>query len=183
MWGLAWGANYRGWIARLEGDVARAGPLIEESLEQFRTIGDRLGSAWALVDLGRIALRQRDFTRAGTLLCESLSMLHNIGGKEAIAWCLEALGALELHKADGSAVHAASLLGSAEVLRECLGAPLPPIDRTDLERSTTMLRARLDRETLAQAWAQGRAMPLDDAIARALGHYPVPLDQEPGASS
>jgi hypothetical protein len=53
------------------------------------------------------------------------------------------------------------------VLRDTIGAPLPPADRADYDRNIASARAQLDEATFAEAWAAGRSMPLDRAIAYA----------------
>jgi hypothetical protein len=41
-------------------------------------------------------------------------------------------------------------------------------DRTNFERSVTAARAQLDEATFAEAWSQGRAMTMEQAIQLAL---------------
>jgi len=64
--------------------------------------------------------------------------------------------------------HAARLLGAAEALRESAGVPLPPVHRVDYERDVALVRAALDEDAFAMAWAEGQAIPLEQAIAEAL---------------
>jgi len=72
--------------------------------------------------------------------------------------------------AQGQAQRAARLLGSAEALRETIGAPLPVSDRAhyDYDRYAASIRVALGEERMAAAWAEGRAMTLEQAIACAL---------------
>ena len=53
-------------------------------------------------------------------------------------------------------------------MREAIGADLPPIDIHSYERLLAALRRELDQAAVAQAWNEGRAMRLDQAIAYAL---------------
>jgi hypothetical protein len=62
----------------------------------------------------------------------------------------------------------ARLLGAAEALRAAIGLPLPPAERPDYERTVAAARAQLDEAAFATAWAQGRAMSLDQLVAYAL---------------
>jgi len=48
------------------------------------------------------------------------------------------------------------------------GIRLSPLRRAEYDRTVEGIRAHLDQATFAQAWAQGRAMPLEQAIAYAL---------------
>jgi hypothetical protein len=63
---------------------------------------------------------------------------------------------------------AARLLGAAEALRVATHVPVPPVDQTDYERTVAAARAHLDEATFAAAWAEGRAMTLEQAIDLAL---------------
>ena len=63
--------------------------------------------------------------------------------------------------------HAAQLLGAAVGLREAIGAPLWPTERERQERSADAVKARLDREAFAAAWAKGQAMSLEQAVEHA----------------
>ena len=79
---------------------------------------------------------------------------------------MEALGSLA--NAQGKPERAARLFGAAEALREAAGAPMPPIERGDYEREVTDVLDALGEDTFTAAWAAGRAMPLEQAIAYAL---------------
>jgi hypothetical protein len=59
-------------------------------------------------------------------------------------------------------------LGAAEALRETIGLPLAPVDRAAYERNVAAVRAQFDAASFAAAWAEGRAMTLEQAIAYAL---------------
>jgi hypothetical protein len=49
-----------------------------------------------------------------------------------------------------------------------MGAPLPPAERAEHHRSAAAVRTVLGEAAFTAAWAEGRAMSLDDAIAAAL---------------
>jgi DNA-binding CsgD family transcriptional regulator len=80
--------------------------------------------------------------------------------------CLEGLAAIAGTRR--AADRAARLFGAAEAIREALGAPLFSPNRPWLDRDVTAVRAQLDPAVFAAAWAEGRAMPFDEAIAYAL---------------
>jgi len=64
----------------------------------------------------------------------------------------------------------AQLFGAAEGLRAVIGIVVSglPIERAAYEESVASVRAQLDQQTFAAAWAEGRAMTLEQAIALAL---------------
>jgi hypothetical protein len=53
-------------------------------------------------------------------------------------------------------------------LREAIGNPGLAIERGVHERDVAAVREGLEQETFAAAWAQGRGMTLEQAIAYAL---------------
>jgi hypothetical protein len=112
--------------------------------------------------------------RASTLLTESLRLRQG-GAIDAILESLEGLAGLavaeERSHAGGSAdaLRAVRRLGAAEATRDVLGLPIPPGDRAAYERDVAAVRDLLDAAARETAWAAGRAMTLEQAIAYALG--------------
>ncbi len=79
---------------------------------------------------------------------------------------LEKLGGLSAVR--GQADRAATLLGAAEVLRKRKNAPVESMDQDDHRRFVQRTRRQLDETTFTAAWQDGRAMPLEQAIALGL---------------
>ncbi|HEY1014659.1 MAG TPA: hypothetical protein VGE07_18255, partial [Herpetosiphonaceae bacterium] len=65
----------------------------------------------------------------------------------------------------GLALRAARLFAAAAAIREEAGAPP---ERPWLDGRLALLRARLSDETWESAWAAGRALPREPAMAEAL---------------
>ena len=162
-----------GLVAYEQGDFAYAQSLHEEALALQRELGDTWGIAISLLNLGAVARDQGDTVRARALLRESLSYYQSEGDRQGISLCLEALAAMIVR--DGQPEHAARLLGAAATLREVAGTPLQPIDHADYDRTVTAARAALDADTFAAAWAQGRALAPEQAMADALGEHEEPI--------
>lgn len=70
--------------------------------------------------------------------------------------------------AQGDAKRSARLFGAAEALHEAIGEILEPEDRAEYDRYRAIARAALTEEAFAAAWAKGRAMTIEQAIAEAL---------------
>lgn len=68
----------------------------------------------------------------------------------------------------GRVEQAAKLCGGAELLLDSIGARFESADHVAYEQTVASTRAQLDDATFAAAWAAGRAMPLEQAIAEAL---------------
>jgi hypothetical protein len=63
---------------------------------------------------------------------------------------------------------AARLLGAAEAAHERMGTFIIPSDTPEYARIVAGVRQRIDGAAFGQAWAEGRSMTLDQAIAYAL---------------
>jgi hypothetical protein len=64
---------------------------------------------------------------------------------------------------------AARLFGASEALREAMGVPPEPGEIALQEPHLSAARSRLDKTSWQEAWAEGRAMTLEEAISYALG--------------
>ncbi len=164
--GIASALNNLGIVARYEGNYHRAVALHEESLALLEELGDKGGIGFSLYILGLAAHCQGYHERALTLLKRSLTMQRELGDRGGIARCLEGLA--EVVCSQGKHERAGRLFGAAEALREVIGAPLPPSDRSDYDRHLNVARDALGEEAFTTAWTQGRAMTLEQAIAYAL---------------
>jgi predicted ATPase/Tfp pilus assembly protein PilF/transcriptional regulator with XRE-family HTH domain len=164
--GIANSLHTLGDVAHQQGDYGRAAALYEESLALFRELGDRWGIAESLIGLGRVAFRQGDHGRAAALLAEALLLGRDIGARRWVTTSLEGLAWVA--GARGRPDQAARLGGTAAALREAQGVPLPPEERGSHDQAVQAMRAALGEEGFAAAWAAGRALPLEEAIALAL---------------
>jgi len=88
------------------------------------------------------------------------------GSKEGIAEGLEGMAWLTSLVAQPE--RAARLFGSAEALRQAINLSLPAFVVARNARIVDAVRAQMDEGTFAKAWAEGRAMPLQQAIDYAL---------------
>jgi predicted ATPase/Tfp pilus assembly protein PilF len=165
-WSIAATLNGLGHVAEQQGEYGRAATLHEEALALRRGLGDTQGVAISLANLGDVAERQGEFRQAAAMLKESLLLGRDIGSREVLATGLESMAWVAA--ACGQADQAARLGGAAEMLREVRGAPLSPDKQAGHARVVAGLRSVLGEEGAAAAWAAGRTLTLDDAIALTL---------------
>ena len=128
--------------------------------------GDLDSIAMSLNDLARIALARRDYPRAAELYTESLPIVQALGVRMHIAGGLEV--AAGVAGARGEHTRAARLFGAADTLREAISAPVPLHERDDHTRMVATYRTALGPARFAAAFAEGRALPPDDAVKLAL---------------
>jgi len=159
-----------GSLAEQQGDTGMAGARHAESLRLSRAQGNPASSARALRGLGRLALAEGDGRRARALYAESLELTRPLGNPLHVAQCLAGLAAVAM--LEGRPVCAARLHGAADALCAAAGAPLPPPDRRQHERTVATARARLGEQAFTGAVMAGQDLALEEAIVEALSTGP-----------
>ncbi len=168
--GISTSLNNLGCIAQGQGDLPAARALFEESLTLRRELGDRWGTAGSLANLGSVAYAQGDYAAAATLHRESLAIRGELGERLGIAYSLEGLA--EAVGSLGSFLLAVRIWGAAERLREEIGSPLSPRDSLGRDKSVAAARRALDDDAaFDEAWQEGRALTLEQAIELALEKF------------
>jgi predicted ATPase/DNA-binding CsgD family transcriptional regulator len=162
--GIALSLNALGEIALNQGDFTAARPWLEEALARAKEGDSKWVIAQTLSLLARMAFGQHDYDSAYTLYKDSLTIVGELHDTRRIASGLEGLG--EVVAAQGQPSWAARFWGAAETLREAIGErSLPPVERANYEQSVAAARAQLGEKTFAAAWAQGRTMTAEQALA------------------
>ena len=139
---------------------------MEETLAIDRRLGNPAGIADSLDNLAGLVAPTGDVARAAALHVEALILRRDLGDRLSLAYSLDSTAGTVARA--GRAEAGARLFGAAERLREVLGAPLPPSERDRYEKGVAFARAPLAADDFAAAWAAGRSLSLDDAIAEAL---------------
>lgn len=161
--------NRLGDVARCQNDYDEAKRCYEESLIMCREIGDKDGIPSVLHNLGYVAQHWGENAKAMELFREGLAIHIEMGNQAGIAECLT--GIASVLTMQGSLEEAACLFGAAEALRERTEASLWPANRIEYDRSLTILTRSLDASRLAASWADGRALSIEQAIARLSNVY------------
>jgi non-specific serine/threonine protein kinase len=156
-----------GVAAHDHGDYAAARALYEESLAIRRQLGDRLGIAISLNNMGLVAREQGEYAAALALHGEALAIRYELGDRRGIAASLSGLANVALALSEPH--RAGRCWGAAERLREEIGAPLPPSERSSYDNKVAAARAASNDDAAFElAWREGRAMTLEQAIEYAL---------------
>lgn len=156
-------------VTLARGDPTGATAQAEEALRLLDP-ADEVRRSHALFVKGQVVARQRDAAQGESLVRESLMMLAKARRRAPVAGCLEALArpAADTGRAD----RAARLLGAADSLRTSIGAPVPPVERAEVEATTDAARATLGAAEFAKVLAAGREMSFEQAVAYALDVAP-----------
>jgi DNA-binding CsgD family transcriptional regulator len=164
--GIATVLLYQGISAGYQGQYREAAALLERSLPSLRELGDSVGVARAFFGLGMAARHQDDLVKAKASFAEGVRVAGEKGARLEISQCLEGLAGVA--NAQRQPRRAARLLGAAEALREAIGAEQPSAMREEYARDAAIARAELEDRVFRAAWATGRALTLEQAMAYAL---------------
>lgn len=113
-----------------------------------------------------MALRQGQPAQAAELCRESLALNLEVGDRRAVAACLAGLAGVA--QAQAQPLRALRLCGAVSALLDSIATPLMPADQRDYESNVAALRAEISAADLADVWADGRAMTMEQAVAYAL---------------
>jgi predicted ATPase len=167
-WLLSIAVSNLGDVALNEGEYVRATALFEESLTLGRKRNDRERIARSLVNLATAHLAEGCDERALVLFKEGLGHSAEADLIEVVGWGLEGVAAVAA--ARGDTERAATLLGKTEAMRKEMGAAQPHFEKARNERILAALGKQLGLDALSAATADGRNMPLEDALTLAF-HY------------
>jgi non-specific serine/threonine protein kinase len=164
--GIAQALNIIGEIARFSGDDDRARRAYEECLAVSKQTGETRRIVYMCQNLTFIALHEGDAERGRDLGHQGLRLARTLNNRLELAKALAALaGAIgEL----GQAQRAARLLGASESALERFGAFHQLNDKPEIDAIITAVHARLDEASFRAAWAEGRELTLEQAVAQAL---------------
>jgi non-specific serine/threonine protein kinase len=156
--------------AVMRGDLVQATARYEEAV----AIQSSRGLTWVLPEatggLADVKLALGDVDRAAALYGECLDLSRQLEDPLRIAGALVGLGGVAAARRQPE--RAARLLAAADAVYESLGTPMFPRDRPTHERALAAARRGLSESAFATAWAKGRALSLDEAIAEALAVEP-----------
>ena len=160
--GLSMMLNQRGYGELVLGNYATAERALRESL----AVGQSRPSH-TLLNLGLALLGRGQLDEARAAFAESLSIGASAELPEQVLYALEGLASVAASVPEDET--AARLWGASEAVRESLGVVLAPAELALHERVVPESRTRLGTEKFAAAWAEGKAMPTEQAVELALG--------------
>jgi tetratricopeptide (TPR) repeat protein len=163
---VAWPFVYLGEVALLQDDKPRAQELYLQAVPSLREAQDYPFLAIPLRRLGQLAMSQNDLPNAAALIKESLQLNWAVHDYRGVGACLVALASLSL--VQGNNERAIKLMGVVDTVLEFIRTPFLAFDQKQYEHNISQIRDQLERPTFAKAWAQGRAMTLEQAVEFAL---------------
>lgn len=140
--------------------------LLAKYMDSVVSLGNQDRIAWFHFALGLFKLVHGDVEMALPNLKTGLSLYYQIKEINFTAVCIIAVAFLA--SARGNAIRAARLFGVGEAIHESIGTVLDPTAQSLRGGYVEKTRAMLDEATFESAWAEGRAMSLDEAVEYAL---------------
>jgi DNA-binding CsgD family transcriptional regulator len=166
-------------LSERKGDPMARTHLLE-AFEILKGLGDWRGLIRVAAGLGRIALDEHDLSMARAHWYEGLSLAQEVGDQWAVAHCLDGFAGLFALQRQPSL--AARLFGAADGLRERIEAGLPPAFQAWRDRELPLARSALGDLAFEAAFAEGRRLTLDQALALLDTPAPeAPLTAKPAA--
>jgi hypothetical protein len=164
---MAQALNIIGEVARFNGDDARARRAYEECLAVSQQTGERRRIDFMFANLAFIAMHEGNAERAQELGSQGLRLARDMDARLEMAKTLPILaGAIGMLGEPRRAIH---LFGASERALERMGAFHQLNDKSEVDVMITAVRAQLDEAAFQTALAEGRALTLEQAVARALG--------------
>lgn len=153
-------------IRQQSGNIAGAEGLYRQALATFEELGDVDGIMAANLNLAELYVLCSEPEPARQCIARALQVGADTDTKERIAECLEESARIAVLEAQF--IVAARWWGAAERLREEIRIPLSPADRQSYEQTRDRVKANVDPEAFVAAWASGRALPIEQAVAEVM---------------
>ena len=168
-----------GIIALMEGDLVAARRLYQAANENLRKHNDLFMAAMTESMIGGVYLMEGDLDAAERYYDAGLSTYLSIDNVMGASWVLYSYADLALRR--GRPEDALRLIGASDHVRG--GTELPVLLATTLGDIGQLARERLDEATAAEAYRQGCAMSLEQAVAHVRGQRPDDDSGPPSAAT
>jgi hypothetical protein len=119
-----------------------------------------------LQNLGLVTEDEGDYPLARSLYEESVGLARQVKDRWTLAFLLEDFASLAV--ARGDLERGAVLSGAAAALRVEIGSSVPPAVQPRVDHVVRLARDGLGAAAFRNAWTEGQAMTLEQAIAHAL---------------
>jgi hypothetical protein len=163
-----WHASVHHWRRDLVcGDYTIALAQCQEAVNLLRRHSDKWGLARGLSRLGYAWLYLNDPQLAQASFAESMTLFQEIGNRRGVVYCLCGLGGVAAKT--GRPDCAARIFGAIQALSGATSMLQYGIDRARYQRTLALAREEVqDESTWNSAYAEGRTMTFEQAIAYAV---------------
>ncbi len=159
-----------GYALMRKGDYADAETIFADGLRVSDEIGMKINEAYCRTFLAALKIQIGSLQLARQNLQESAKIF--MDARDRFGPTMSLIYFAELAKAERRLEMAAKLFAATAAICRAAGITLFPLERATLDRSVGELRAQLPKASFKAAWAEGRSMSLEQAVAYALGPMP-----------
>ena len=153
-------------LALYKGNFQDAREHADRMLALHEEMGDQLSITSHNSEVAHVLRGYGNLEEAFGLYKTTIQEWREFGHRGAVAHQLECLAFIAKAKEQGE--RAVRLMGAAEALRQLSSSPMTPNEHMLYDREVAELRTGLDEPVFAALWAEGRNMPMDQAIAYAI---------------
>ena len=153
-------------LARDEGDLDQARARLDECLTFLCEKGRAESSGEVRMELGKLALLEGSVAQAKSRFAESTEIFRQGGTRMATANALAAFGGAAVKEEEYE--RGVRLIAAAASLDSFFWTSLDPAERSSHETSLAVAKNALGGAAFGDAWAEGQAMTLEQAVAYAL---------------
>jgi predicted ATPase/DNA-binding XRE family transcriptional regulator len=155
-----------GRISSNNGDYKKARSSIQAAVTIAEEQGHRMNALWMRTALGYLALREGNISEAQDLFVETTRNFQKDQNIAGVTFTLA--GMATLYVAKDKPDIAVRLIGWADATREKNGDKRPPLEQADVDQIITDCLAKLGEVAFSDAYDEGQAMTLDEAVTYAL---------------
>jgi len=155
-----------GRIAAIKGDYEQAHNNLQEGGAIAEKYGYGIHYLFARSLLGYLAWYRGDIIEAHEIFTETMQSFFKKKNEIGVVFNLEGMGGLSV--AVGKPEVAAHLIGWADMVREKLSDPRPPLEQADVDKIITACLAKMGEVAFSDAYEEGQKMTLDEAVAYSL---------------
>ena len=156
----------RGSVELLDREYEKARADLQEAIQLYSDLGNRLAILWARVRLGYVAVHQGEFGEARHLLNETTRDFRESQGPSGVIFALE--GIATLYVASCRHERAARLIGWADFKRKEANNQRQNLEQADVDKLIEACLANMGEVAFSDAYEEGQKMSLDAAVAYAL---------------
>lgn len=162
---IAFTALSHGRIDGFGGRLEDARQSFAKAIDGYSQVGDAALVLVSRSDLAHALRSNGAIDEAVELYRETLHGWQHAGNRGAIANQLESVAFVGVARDDLR--RAAQLLAASEAIREAAEAPMLVFERAEYDAAVAKVRERIDGATFDAAWADGRRLSTDEAVALA----------------
>jgi non-specific serine/threonine protein kinase len=155
-----------GTLAYWQCNYQQASAYYHQEISLAEKTGDHFQNLWAHVHLAYAVLRQGEVQQARVMFEDSVQHTHKAGLTIALVFAIEGLASLSVDQ--NQPERAAKLFAWADAMRIQIGDKRPFMEQNSVDSDLALIHATIDDIEYARLSAEGRSMPVEDAIILAL---------------